>query len=140
MCCYILHNNILRWCCCLSLTVLLPPSPAPISCTSAVEENTATIDCTGIDQLPADSNISCTIDGEPTGCKYTSRCFRCIAIPYNLNCGRHYSKIIGVSLSEPHTSVTLPRVEVHMGTYSLCATDYRWQVAHRQYKFNHDDG
>jgi len=43
---------------------------APISCCSTVEENTATIDCTGIDQLPMGSNLSCSVDGEPTECKW----------------------------------------------------------------------
>ena len=30
---------------------------------------TATIDCTGIDQLPTGSNVSCSVDGEPSECK-----------------------------------------------------------------------
>ena len=40
----------------------------PVSCSSTVEENTATIDCTGIEELPNGSNVSCSIDGEPTEC------------------------------------------------------------------------
>ena len=46
----------------------------PVSCSSTVEVNTATIDCTGIDELPAGSNVSCSIDGEPTECKYARHC------------------------------------------------------------------
>ena len=29
----------------------------------------------------------------------------------------------------------MTELEVHEATYSLFATDHRWQVAHRQYKF-----
>ena len=36
--------------------------------------------------------------------------------------------------------VEMTEVEVHMATYSLFATDYRRQVAHRQYKSDHDGG
>ena len=32
----------------------------------------------------------------------------------------------------------MTEVEVHMETYSLFATDHRRQVAHRQYKSDHD--
>ena len=40
----------------------------------------------------------------------------------------------------PECSASLPGVEMteieaHMATYSLFATDHRWQVAHRQYEF-----
>jgi len=34
----------------------------------------------------------------------------------------------------------MTEVEVHMTTYSLFATDHWRQVAHRQYKSNHDGG
>ena len=36
--------------------------------------------------------------------------------------------------------VEMTEVEVHMATYSLFATDHRRQVAHKQYKFDHDGG
>ena len=36
--------------------------------------------------------------------------------------------------------VEMTKVEVHMATYSLFASDHRRQVAHRQYKFDHDGG
>ena len=36
--------------------------------------------------------------------------------------------------------VEILEVDVHMTTYSLFATDHRWQVAHRQYKSDHDSG
>ena len=31
--------------------------------------------------------------------------------------------------------IEMTEVEAHMASYSLFATDYQWQVAHRQYKF-----
>jgi len=34
----------------------------------------------------------------------------------------------------------MTEVEVHMTTYSLFAADHRRQVAHRQFKSDHDGG
>ena len=34
----------------------------------------------------------------------------------------------------------MTEVEAHMATYWLFATNHQWQLAHRQYNFDHDGG
>ena len=52
--------------------------------------------------------------------------------------GDHEGLLSECSASLPGVEMT--EIEAHMATYSLFATDHRWQVAHRQYRFNHDSG
>ena len=37
-------------------------------------------------------------------------------------------------------AVETTEVEAHMATYCSFASNHQWQVAHRQYNFDHDGG